>query len=529
MGVPAANDTRRRIPIAGAWLDALPAGTVLPALLIGAGLVVRVAPVLLASFPLNDGGLFAQMIGELRSAGFELPARSGYNGLDIPYAYPPLAIYVAALLTSLTPLTELDVLHLLPAAVNLATIPVAYLVLRQLVAVRRALLATGIFAVLPRSYTWLIAGGGLTRSFGFLFALIAVYAALRALRGDRRMVWLGGLSLGAAALSHPEAPLFAIVSVGLLGVLRAPDRRRALFDALGAGVIAAAVVMPWVVVVVSGHGIDPFLAAAGASEPISTGILVLRSLRWDGVTVPILSAVAGFGFFVCAMNRLWLPPLWFAAIVLVDPRAGLTFGSLPLAMATVIGFEDLWRWVTRLRSRLTWAPASLVRVAVGMAAVLAFVPALTAGADSSTPLRALSDPELAAMEWARANTPPDSEFLVVAGVPWQIDAVGEWFPVIAGRRSVATVQGTEWLGPGRFVTQREAHENLMNCSVTSDLPCVRMWIDDQGPVDYVILLDSRLASAYGYACCVAKAGDLLAGLTNAEVFRAPGVAVYRLD
>ena len=61
------------------------------------GTFVRVMPVLQAGFPLNDGGLFYTMTSDLQKAGYALPAVTTYNGLGIPYAYPPLPFYLAAL------------------------------------------------------------------------------------------------------------------------------------------------------------------------------------------------------------------------------------------------------------------------------------------------------------------------------------------------------------------------------------------------------------------------------------------------
>ena len=43
------------------------------------GAVVRLIPVLSADFPLNDGGLFAEMILAIRANGFALPAAAHYN------------------------------------------------------------------------------------------------------------------------------------------------------------------------------------------------------------------------------------------------------------------------------------------------------------------------------------------------------------------------------------------------------------------------------------------------------------------
>ena len=62
------------------------------------GLVVRAVPLVAAGFPLNDGGLFYAMAEDVRRAGFALPMYSSYNGVGIPFVYPPLAFYLAAAL-----------------------------------------------------------------------------------------------------------------------------------------------------------------------------------------------------------------------------------------------------------------------------------------------------------------------------------------------------------------------------------------------------------------------------------------------
>jgi hypothetical protein len=67
------------------------------------------------------------------------------------------------------------------------------------------------------------------------------------------------------------------------------------------------------------------------------------------------------------------------------------------------------------------------------------------------PLRALSAEERKAMEWVAANTSEDSRFLVLSSaLHWQKDYVAEWFPALAGRHSIITVQGHEWLPDGAF-------------------------------------------------------------------------------
>jgi len=63
---------------------------------------IRTAPILLSSFPLNDGGLFFTMTKDLMANNYRLPQTTTYNHLDLPFAYPPLPFYFTGLLTDIT-------------------------------------------------------------------------------------------------------------------------------------------------------------------------------------------------------------------------------------------------------------------------------------------------------------------------------------------------------------------------------------------------------------------------------------------
>ena len=58
------------------------------AIIIGA--FMRFNPTLLAGFAINDGGMFAVMVDDLKASRYVLPAFTTYNHLNIPFAYPPL-------------------------------------------------------------------------------------------------------------------------------------------------------------------------------------------------------------------------------------------------------------------------------------------------------------------------------------------------------------------------------------------------------------------------------------------------------
>ena len=110
------------------------------------------------------------------------------------------------------------------------------------------------------------------------------------------------------------------------------------------------------------------------------------------------------------------------------------------------------------------------------------------------------------MEWISQNTPDSTQFLVVSGVGWAIDRSAEWFPVLADRRSVLTVQGTEWLPRGAFTAADKAQEELNHC-VHQNVDCLTSWAEEFG-VGY-----SHIYVA-GYCCA-----DLRASLSRDSSFQ----------
>jgi len=92
------------------------------------GAVIRLGFILRNDFPLNDGGLFYKMTQELQANHYLLPKFTSYNQANIPFAYPPLPFYVAALVNSLFRIDLLVVFRFLPFVLNLASIPFIYFI-----------------------------------------------------------------------------------------------------------------------------------------------------------------------------------------------------------------------------------------------------------------------------------------------------------------------------------------------------------------------------------------------------------------
>ena len=83
--------------------------------------------------------------------------------------------------------------------------------------------------------------------------------------------------------------------------------------------------------------------------------------------------------------------------------------------------------------------------------------------------------------------------------------VAEWFPTMTQRRSVATVQGTEWLGSGRFKEQERRHFWLLECVVFSSENCAMEW-DRFGRANRLRILGNWGGGSRGRASLLPSAG-----------------------
>lgn len=418
---PAASD-RSGIP---------PAAIVALAVVVGA--LVRLIPVVTTDFPINDGGLFASMIEDIVRHGPLPPQTISYNHADIPFAYPPLALYLGAGLVSVG-VPTLDVLRFVPVTVAILIIPAWYLLARELVDARLAAVTTLLFALFPRSFEWLIAGGGLTRAVGLLFAILGLrYALIHLREGRRRDGLTGGLMLGLACIAHPEAAVFGASSLLLFGWVR----RAPLTRLIGIGFVAAAAASPWMIYVLIAHGPGPLLSA-GSSRTGNYLPLLLHLLKFDlteEVYTAIGTTLGGIGLFVaCTSGRCWVLA-WLVLIFVVTSGAGATFMMMPLSVAAAITANEVL--VPRLS--VAWRP----RIVAG-AVVILFLNAAWSNHSPESGLMSVPSSVRQAMRWTVDQFGQDTVVLVATGAPWPADAVGEWFPYITGAVSAATVQGREW-------------------------------------------------------------------------------------
>ena len=515
---------------------------------IALGCLVRARPVALTDFPLNDGGLFYQMTQELQRAHYRLPPYTGYNAAGIPFAYPPFGFYAAGVLADITPLGLVRVVQLLPLAVTCGTLVAFLLLARRMLDDRLAVVAAvAAFALVPKSFTWLVMGGGLTRSFGFLFTVLALHQAyLLFTRRDLRYAVSAGVFTGLTPLSHLGTAPFLAASLVVFFVAYGRHARGAAGMAV-IGLVAIAVSAPWWLTVVRIHGFAPFLAAGQTSGSILTpgasrhnvlGRLGrLGALSTGEPLFPVIGMIALLGGMVSVTRRQLALPVWWALTLALDVRAGETYATLPVSLLAGIGVSNVLAPLVLARrappstnatafGRLT----TFVRENVAAVVVTAFLlvygtyGAITRNADFGTEaafLTSLSRDERAAMRWVATNTDPTSRFFVVPEVGWPADKVGEWFPVLAARPSVVTVQGKEWLPNGTFRRANALHKQARDCA-GRDAQCLDEWADSSHTSFSHVLIPKSPAGP----CCAKLRASLRSDRRYALVFDAAGASIF---
>lgn len=444
-------------------------------------LITRLFPALLTGFPLNDGGMFLVMIRDLRLNGFQLPVYTSFNLMDIPYAYPPLGFYIAGLLGSLG-ISDLELLRWLPILFNLLSIPAFFLLAEALLGdAPRAVLATMIYALAPDSFTWQIMGGGLTRALGMLFLLLAQGQVLRMFRkGGWRDAALAALFCALAVLSHPEAGLAAASSCALLWVFFGRTRSGTAQAAVTAG-LTVLLTAPWWRSVLATHGLNPFQNVMFSGQYSANP---LKSLL--GMLLPLDAWTGSFHLLVLGglvwelTRRRFLLPLWLVLPYLVEPRSAPAYAYIPAAlMSARLLTEALPAWAAAIRSRRgaqTDVTKPLQWLTLGLAFLWFLQSALFAFPLRNTSLRPPLPQE--AMSWAAENTPRGSRFLLLTGNgDAMTDPLQDWFPALALRRSLTTLQGQEWTLGKEFFPRRRRLAALQACE---DAACVEGWASTTG-------------------------------------------------
>ncbi|HSJ90255.1 MAG TPA: glycosyltransferase family 39 protein [Anaerolineales bacterium] len=466
------------------------------------GTFLRFNPTLLAGFAINDGGMFAVMVDDLKTSHYRLPLFTTYNHLQIPFAYPPLGFYLGRIAADLFGWSAAQTVRWVPALIASLSIPAFYLLASRLLNDRyRAAISTLFFALMPRALSWYVMGGGLTRSPGQFFMLLTLATVVRIYKEQRKAdVFWAGLFGGLAVMSHPEAAVHTFISALFLWLMLS-RKRTTLLQSLLVGLTVLVVSAPWWGTVIHYHGLAPLLNGAATGQK---ALAVFHLLFFVFTEEPYATVIAILGLVGLAhqlLQKQYLLPLWLALPFFVEGRSAAGPAAIPLAMLAAIGLvEVLFRGLGLRQDGTTTraephpagtaspasdpVPAAERNIWIYLALYLLFS-AYQVGFQLSS--ATLYPPDRQAMEWVRKNTPAEARFLVLTGTSSvSCDSVLEWFPALTGRQSLLTVQGTEWTQGANFNNYVRSTYAVQDCLLEGDAACLDSAVP-RSDYDYIYL------------------------------------------
>lgn len=482
------------------------------------GIIVRWNFIAHSEFPVNDGGFFYQMILDLAENDYALPKYTSYNHANIPFAYPPLSFYLSGGLFELTGISILKLLFYLPLFFSVLTIPAFYLFTNTFFEGRffYRSLATFLFATLPRSFEWLVMGGGITRSLGFLFALLALVFASKAFKeeGGWLSVILAAILAGLTILSHPVASLFLGFSLVVFYIYYWPSRVAKL---VVIGLIAVMVASPWWINILSVHGINPFVGATNTGHVNWFQIKYLLTLNFEYENrffLPVLSFLALIGLFNISRREALFLGFLIGPGYLIIPRGGIDLLTGYVALLGTFGFDLIASVFLDKSNTHNDHIQNLIKsreskIMLFFIVIYTFLAAYTYKyMDGKVDLH-LNEENYKAMRWLRDHSEHGAKVIVMPSNDshrnWPNDYLSEWLPAISGRESLATVQGYEWL-PDLFSKRIIDYIELRNCASVG-VECIESWQTQKelladyiyiGDRDQDVLLEKDLVNSSAY-------------------------------
>ncbi len=370
-------------------------------------------------FPIAAGGLFLDAAQRISANDYRLPATlPHYTEGGVPFAYPPLMLYVLAMLHDISGISLLNLERVLPVLYTpVYLIPFYFLAKDFLKERNTALFATFIMAVSPSAFFYHFDAGGVVRSSGFAFLVFGLFATHRMFEtGETRWVVASSISFALTLLTHVGyAAMFGASYVVFYAFLdRSWEGLLKAALAIGAAVVIAS---PWWIAVVNDHGIEPFRAALLTHRSAAGTVYRTATLTIDREPfLPIWHVLGSIGLLVLIARGRFFLPVWLGALILAYPPEESLMLVLSMTAAITV-FEIVLPAVRSSQSEIWrgYGPAFVVAAlsVYGIGSALALVQSVPrSDVDVWHPYIDQSD--IDAMEWAKANTDADAQFMVVA-------------------------------------------------------------------------------------------------------------------
>jgi len=479
-------------------------------------------PLLFAStvkqeYPLGFAGMYTLMADQIAGANFHLPLSVPYYGPGgIPFAYPPLGLYLMAIFLKLG-ISAWSYLRYAPPVLSwLALVPLFLLTRR----ISKSNLGGAVTTLSGAGSSYLFyqqtTSGGIVRGLAFGLGLLALYFFDRMVETFRwRDVVLSGVFLGLTVLTHLAYAYYYILWVGIW-VITQPKRKNWIGACLVGG-IGFVVAIPWIIVMLERYGISVFSNALHShgnfsflsllQNPASILSVLLDNLK-SVIEKPWLVVLVVIGLVILVARRKFTLPVLFLLVTLLlaeGQRFILTIAFLIAGyfIASLYSFliskkqltgncryEEEYRDVgtaspsqhpyifrhikaipNEPKKRFTNLPLEkLISFVVVVGIILPVYLQSFNELSRQYPYLNLEMLEVAA--FIKNNTPSKAIYLDLYTNP--SDDGEEWFPYLTQREPVISRWGSEWTGSYDIQTVEDLQ--LRACVKMQSLICVEDWL-----------------------------------------------------
>jgi hypothetical protein len=425
------------------------------------------------SFPLGYAGMFTMIAEKIAGAGFQLPMSIPHYGPGgIPLVYPPLAMYVFALVDKLG-IPTWFYLRFAPAVFTLLALIAFYYFTAEVVESRVAGMAAAVLVISqPAVYYTHVWAAGVVRAPALFFCMTGLFYYTKALK---RFSWssffLAGVFLGLVVTTHWLYVLFAAL-VGL-ACLISEWKVSGIPIALGILGIALLVAAPWLVLVLERHGLASILMASSSHRNIEffTSLsnipraiqFILGNLAYVTDNL-FLTALAIPGCILLILRKKFHIPLAFLFILFTGEAS--FFSEILAGIMAGVCIAEIFRRVPRPNNLKSPGLSQLAWLVMAASAALCFVAASMDGLKQIAQYQPeISGQSLQMADFVRENTDPAATYLFIGTFNG-----AEWFPYLFDRTPVFAQWGSEWKGD--YARQTEILIALRKCELAKDWPCM---------------------------------------------------------
>jgi len=429
-------------------------------------------PAITNSFPVGYSGLYTLMSEKLLENHF-IPPESVpfYSQGNVPFVYPPLGFYFAAL-AMIFDISIFDYLRFIPPFLGLLSLFSLYLLILELTQRRSKAILTVLFV--STSYEFFekqATAAGMVRSWALLFSLLSIYLFLKVIKNqgkDKILIGLTGLCLGLTALSHFLYLLFTLIMICLLCLFKYPrtNYKYALFIFSGGFIIF----LPWFILSLLRIGplafLDTFqshnnsLILTLIKQPFSAALMsiLFMFMPWIGTS---FIGLAILGMITALWKRNWVPVL---AIIIIFLFLGDSERFIVLLTALLLAelFLDVLDGY-RLKKNKT-LPFCLIALSI----FILFVNLFAYQFPGQWTVSSLNVSTIETASWFKQNTPSESSYMFFS----KDHNISEWMPYLSKRTTLTGHWGSEW--KMRYEIDLSMWEEIGNCADLEVNSCMNL-------------------------------------------------------